>query len=142
MASNSDLKSLATSTRRNNRVTAARNPRIANVNFGQLLRNLAKNQHYVVREAAASNPRTANVNGGKLLRNLAKNQDNYVRRAITPLATLADARATHPVCCAPPYPAAHGTTYRPRPTGPYPPTETTAHPPASPHPPHLPIDTC
>ena len=82
MISNNDLRRLAKSKYSQNRRSAALNPRIANLNAGQLLRNLAKNKAIFVRRGAALNPGIANLNNGQFLRNLAKNENYFIRRSV------------------------------------------------------------
>ena len=63
---------------------AAGDPRLANLNGGQLLRKLAKNNICGVRQAVAKNPRSANVRdvtGRPLILTLCKNADESVRNS-------------------------------------------------------------
>ena len=61
------------------RLLAASNPRIIELNKGEVLRKLAKNQNPVVRMDVATNPRIIELNNGEVLRKLAKNQVVAVR---------------------------------------------------------------
>uniref|UniRef100_A0A6C0J014 Uncharacterized protein n=1 Tax=viral metagenome TaxID=1070528 RepID=A0A6C0J014_9ZZZZ len=82
MASTNELRHQAQSTLLANRLQAAGNTGIANVNNGQLLRQLAYNNHKLVRaKVAKSQPRLAYLNNGQLLRKLAINDKFTVRAA-------------------------------------------------------------